>query len=98
MSENDQILQELSDLRANNELLHESLNEMADRYNTLSWELIDGYDEDAGLSLDKLKDVSTILSDMAATNPLMKRGAQLRHSYVFGKGVAIKGLKPAAET
>lgn len=97
MGENEKILEELSDLRANNELLHESLNEMADRYRALSWDLLDGYDEDGGLQLEKLQELSVILSDMAATNPLMKRGAQLRHSYVFGKGVSIKGLKPQAE-
>lgn len=88
---------EMSDLRANNELLEESLNEMADRYRTLSWDLLNGYDEEGGLSLEKLQELEQVLSDMAATNPLMKRAAQLRHSYVFGKGVAFKGLKPQAE-
>lgn len=92
-----EIQSEMSDLRANNELLEESLNEMADRYRTLSWDLLDGYDQEGGLSLEKLQELEQVLSDMAATNPLMKRAAQLRHSYVFGKGVAFKGLKPQAE-
>jgi hypothetical protein len=87
----DELLSELSDLRANQELLEESMDDMAARYAELNWDLLEGYNQNGGLSLDKLKQLSKTLSDMAATNPLMKRAAQLRHGYVFGKGVVFKG-------
>lgn len=86
----DGLLQELDGLRANQEILEESINDMATRYQDLSWDLLDSYDDGAGISLDKLKELSRTLSDMAATNPLMKRAAQLRHGYVFGKGMIVR--------
>lgn len=79
-------------LEMKNEWLEENLNQLADRYSELSWDLIDDYDQSRGMSLDRLKQIEETLSDMAATNPLMKRAAQLRHSYVFGNGVHFNNL------
>lgn len=93
----DALLEEMSDLKASNEYLHESLNDLADRYTNLNWDILSGYDDKRGLSLDKLKELEETLSDMAETNPLMKRGAQLRNVYVFGKGMIRHNVKPGAE-
>src|SRR5690625_2281144 len=89
-------LGEKYEILANNyELLQERMDEMAQKYQELDWELLEGYDDNAGLSLDRLKQLEEILSDMVETNPLMKRAAQLRHSYIFGEGIWFTGLKPS---
>lgn len=91
-------LSEKYEILANNyELLQESLDDMAQKYQDLSWDLLEGYNEEGGLSLWRLKQLEEMISDMVETNPLMKRGAQLRHSYVFGKGIWFNGLKPSGE-
>ena len=89
-------LGEKYEILANNyELLQERMDEMAQKYQELDWELLEGYDDNAGISLDRLKQLEEILSDMVETNPLMKRAAQLRHSYIFGEGIWFTGLKPS---
>lgn len=44
-----------------------------------------------GPSLELLKEISGTLREMAASSPWPKRGAQLIHSYVFGRGVNYSG-------
>src|SRR5690625_5480389 len=49
-------LGEKYEILANNyELLQERMDEMAQKYQELDWELLEGYDDNAGLSLDRLK-------------------------------------------
>lgn len=79
------------------ERLEESLNDIANRLVDLDWDLIGSYAESGGLDLAKLKQLDDTLSDMCAANPLLKRAAQLRNDYVFGKGMEFKNLKPAAQ-
>ena len=50
--------------------------------------------EDQGLDLESLHRISRPLREMAVANPWHIRGAQLRHSYVFGRGMMFQGVKP----
>ena len=54
--------------------------------------------EDTGLALDDLRTVSKPLRDYATSNPWHIRGAQLRHSYVFGRGMSMSDVKRRAQT
>jgi hypothetical protein len=82
-------------LKHDNEIMHLKLEEnLAQRIIALDdvgWTRIfgDGLmpDEDSGPTIEQLNSVIGKLRPEAATNPLHIRGAQLRHSYVFGRGV-----------
>lgn len=45
-----------------------------------------------------LQDFIPKLRDMASTNPLFVRGAWLRFSYVFGRGIEFQNLKPKTKS
>lgn len=79
------------------ETLRESMTDMMLRIENVGWEKLTGYDDDTGLSLDALRELDEKLSDLVATNPLLKRAMQLRHGYVFGKGVVFTEVKPQAQ-
>lgn len=66
------------------------------RMENIGWQRLDGSAEPAGLTLEQIKMLDEKLSDLVAQNPLLKRAMQLRHGYVFGKGVRFSGTKPAA--
>src|SRR5690625_6849037 len=68
--------------------LLESLNELANQFRNSGWVPLDGLEGDTGLDLDHRKEDSAQLQDMTETNPLVKRGAQLRYGYTFGRGLA----------
>lgn len=88
------LLEELEEYR-----MRESIrNRMLDLEN-IGWAPLEGLsEEDDGPDLDSLKKISPKLRDMAATNPWHIRGAQLRHSYVFGRGVSFNNVsKPAVQ-
>lgn len=70
-----------------NSALLEHVNELAQGLKEVGWDVLSDFQDDAGITLDNLKPVAERLRDMAATNPLLKRGAQLRHGYVFGRGM-----------
>src|SRR5690625_3928458 len=75
--------------------LLESLNELANQFRNSGWVPLDGLEGDTGLDLDHLKEVSAQLQDMTETNPLLKRGAQLRYGYTFGRGLAWEKTRNA---
>lgn len=78
--------------------LEESLAQKMLALEDIGWEPVYGKkNEDRGLTLENLHEVTPRLRDMAATNPLHKRGAQLRHAYVFGRGIEFSGLKPKTQ-
>jgi hypothetical protein len=83
-------------LEAQNAFLTESIADMMMRIEDIGWEKLMGEVETYGPTLDSLKQLTKTTRDMAAGNPLMKRGAQLRHAYTFGRGVVFSGEKPAA--
>lgn len=89
----------LDDLRARVEVaelrLEESLTDRLISMEDIGWTKIFGGpkpDEDSGPTLEQLHEVAERLRPEAATNPLHIRGAQLRHSYVFGRGLYMTGL------
>lgn len=80
------------------ETLKESFRTRALEFENVGWTQLSGYQqEDDGVDLDTLKNLSEKLRELAATNPLHIRGAQLRHSYVFGRGVTYSDVKPGAQ-
>lgn len=64
----------------------------------IGWQQISGASpqNNAGFLLDDLKRISEDLEG-ALTNPLHKRGAQLRQDYVFGRGVNFNNLSEKTE-
>ena len=55
-------------------------------------------DEEDGPDLDALQKLAPTLREMAASNPWHIRGSQLRHAYVFGRGVQFTDVdKPAVQ-
>lgn len=52
-----------------------------------------GSDDTPGLSLEQLKDVSKKVNEYIVGNPIIKRGTELRASYVWSKGVNIPGAE-----
>lgn len=86
---------EFQTLKMDNELMRiqveESLAKSIIALDDLGWTRIfgDGMtpDESSGPTIEQLNAVIEKLRPEAATNPLHIRGAQLRHSYVFGRGV-----------
>lgn len=75
---------------------NEAISDMALRIDEIGWSPINDM-EDTGISLDALKRASGTLQEMVSTNPIMKRAAQLRHGYVFGRGMLFSEVKPAAQ-
>lgn len=80
-------------------MLRESLASRLIGLEDIGWTTLvgKGSEEDSGLTLDELHDLSERLRDEAATNPLHVRGAQLRHAYVFGRGMYLTNLGDKVE-
>lgn len=75
------------------EALRESVQSRALELENVGWKLISGYDQDdEGIDFETLKELSEKLREMAATNPLHVRGAQLRHAYIFGRGMSFQNV------
>lgn len=81
------------------ETLKESMAQRMMDLDSIGWTKISDYsqDEEDGPTLDSLKVISPKLRELASTNPLHVRGAQLRHSYVFGRGVDFNEIKPGTQ-
>lgn len=78
--------------------LEESLARKVLELEDIGWSRLTGQDEDnGGLTLKSLHDLTPNLRDMAATNPWLVRGAQLRHAYVFGRGINFEGIDPKTQ-
>jgi hypothetical protein len=79
--------------------LNESLASKLMQLEDIGWTPLTGNlfenDEAAGVPLETLHDLAPRLRDEAVTNPMHVRGAQLRHSYVFGRGVYMTNLGKA---
>ena len=91
---------QLTSLRHENEMLQESLADRILAAEDVGWKVISGYaanDDDTGLTLDNLHDLSEKLREYAASNPWHVRGAQLRHSYIFGRGMDYVDLTPRSQ-
>lgn len=92
--------QEVASLRLENESLRESITDRALAMEDVGWKLIEGFSgdtDDTGLSLDNLHALSEKLRELAGSNPWHIRGAQLRHSYIFGRGMNYVDTKPGTD-
>ena len=93
----------LTDLFASQEMkltqLEESLADKIAALDSVGYtELGEAFSKtEQGLEMNTIQTVSKHLREMAASNPLHIRGAQLRFSYVFGEGLEFQSLKPAAQ-
>lgn len=81
----------VSDLEQEMMLAQESLVDRVLKLDDLGWASLDGFQNggEQGLDLNTLQGISENLRELTATHPLFRRGAQLRNSYVFGRGMAI---------
>lgn len=91
MTENNQLLSQIAAQAQEIELLKETLHSRALELDDAQWTLLSGLANwsasDDGLTLDDIHRVSPRLREMSSTNPWHIRGQQLRHSYVFGRGM-----------
>lgn len=97
MDKIEEVLREFANQGAENERLRESINDLASRINEANFDLLESFDETNGISLENLKGIAKKLRDMS-TSSLLKRGAQLRHSYVFGRGIIFTKVPPRVKT
>ena len=106
MTDNKQILETFAGVLADNEELREDRDAMYERLESLmsfandsvGWETLSSWGaNDEPVSLQTLKETAEILSDMTSTNPLFKRGKDLRHSYCYSRGVSFENIKPKAQ-
>ena len=78
--------------------LEESLADKIAQLDAIGWkEIGSAFTEGDGPSLEDIQGLTERLREMAASNPLHIRGAQLRFSYIFGEGVNFDSVKPAAQ-
>lgn len=93
------LYEQFAALQMENQVLSERLSDVATRVEDVGWTQLFGSfeDEDAGFTLDQLKTFSEKLRPLAVQSPLMKRGAQLRHGYIFGRGVTFSNLTPRVQ-
>jgi hypothetical protein len=86
--ESQKLLQEIEHLSQNNEILAESYSALARatlEFDDKGWSPINQF-TDEGVLLEDVKIVARNARRQSASNPLLKRGAMLRSSYVFGRG------------
>ena len=82
------LLREIQELSQNNEILAESYSALARAtldFDEKGWSPINQFN-DEGIRLEDVKVVARQSRRQSASNPLLKRGAMLRASYVFGRG------------
>lgn len=84
-------------IAAENDLLRESYSQMARAiiaFDDQGWNEISPSTTEDGFPLLDLKHASKKIRELTEGNPLLKRGAALRTSYIFGKGVSFGTLQP----
>jgi len=89
--------EQFSAIASENELLRESYAQMAQAvlaFDDKGWNEVSAATSEDGFPLADLKDASKRIRELTEGNPLLKRGAALRTSYVFGKGINFGELQP----
>lgn len=84
-------------ISSENELLRESYASMARAvldFDDNGWNEISATTVEDGFALLDLRNAAKKIRELTEGNPLLKRGAALRTSYVFGKGVSFGILQP----
>lgn len=92
-----QLAEQFDAIASENELLRESYQSMAQAvlaFDDSGWNEVSAAATEDGFPLADLKDASKRIRELTEGNPLLKRGAALRTSYVFGKGVSFGELQP----
>ena len=87
------LLQEVAELSAANDRLMESYSAMARatlEFDEVGWKPVNQLGE-TGIKLEDVKTISKQARLQSQSNALLKRGAQLRASYVFGRGFKMSG-------
>jgi hypothetical protein len=87
-SPSDALLREIEELSQNNQMLSESYSALARatlEFDDKGWAPVNQFTE-AGVRLEDVKIVAKQARRQTASNPVLKRGASLRASYVFGRG------------
>lgn len=87
------LLEEVAELSAANDRLMESYSAMARatlEFDEVGWKPINQLGE-TGIELKDVKTISAQARLQSQSNALLKRGAQLRASYVFGRGFKMSG-------
>lgn len=88
-----ELSRQVSYMAEDNEMLRESLHELALAMEDRNWTLLSGIDDHDQIPLEALKSSATKNRDLAAINPLIKRAISVRTSYVWGEGVTFSGGK-----
>lgn len=86
--ESQKLLEQIRELSANNEVLAESYSALARatlEFDDKGWSPLNQLSDNA-IRLEDVKTISKQARRQAASNPILKRGAMLRASYVFGRG------------
>jgi hypothetical protein len=92
-SKNSELLNEIQELRQSNEMFAESYSALARaslEFDEQGWSPVNRLRE-GGFTLEQIKSVSSNARLQVNSNPLLKRGANLRASYVFGRGFKMSG-------
>lgn len=86
-------------LQAENGALVEKLQDVARMfaYEDRGWDLLIGYDEDEGPTLEEIQTASAKIRELMVGNPTIKRGAELRASYVWSKGINLGEIPGARQ-
>lgn len=87
------LLQEIAELTAANDRISESYSAMARatlEFDEVGWKSVNQLGE-TGIKLEEVKTISKQARLQSQSNALLKRGAQLRASYVFGRGFKMSG-------
>lgn len=91
------LMEQVQALSGDKELLVEELNSIVGRMTDATdagWiEMTSGASQ-SGLQLRVLKEVASRLRDMTDTNPMLKRGHQLRRDYVYARGMDLGKIQP----
>jgi hypothetical protein len=87
--DNSELLQQVVELSAQNEQLAESYSALARatlEFDDKGWAPINQFEAAKGIYLEDVKTISRNARRQSQSNSLLKRGAMLRASYVFGRG------------
>jgi hypothetical protein len=94
-----QLSEQISSLVSENEMLKESYTSMAQailQFEDNGWNP-PGIPSKKGFTLNEIKATSAKIRETTEGNPLLKRGAGLRTSYIFGRGVHFNEQPPRVQ-
>lgn len=80
----------LAEIENEIQFLSESLVDRVLKMDDVGWKRLEGMDtdNDGGLTISALQNISDQLRELTAAHPLFRRGQQLRNAYIFGRGMS----------